>query len=237
MYSILKILIIIIIVFIFSQLFVNYEENSEKSHHIYYRLGDMFKEEGTGYPSRHNKKIGFNYHVKHFPNSIATEYMLATNKSGDYDQLIKIINKRKPIIKLDNYITIHLRIGDVIEDSDKSLDEILHKYTIFNKRNYVKPIDYYDKIINKIKNYNIKNVILIGGFHKKGNHQKSIDYVNYIQKYFISKGYNCSKRIDNEPDDDFLIMCNSKYFVPSGGGFSNIIKNIVNIKGGTVIEI
>lgn len=235
-YSILKILIILFFVFIISQLFVIYENNKKNENH-FYRLGDMFKIEKGKY-SRYNKETGLNYHRKHFPNSIATEYMLATNKSGDYEQLIKIINNRKPTIKLDNYLTIHLRIGDVIDYSKKNLNEMLHKYTLYyNKVNYVKPFDYYEKIINKIKKYDIKNVMLIGGFHREGNHQKSIDYVNYIQKYFISKGFNCSKRIDNDPDDDFLIMCNSKFFVPSGGGFSNIIKVIVNKKGGTVIEV
>ena len=32
-------------------------------------------------------------------------------------------------------------------------------------------------------------------------------------------------------------MCYSKYFVPSGGAYSSVIKNIVNIKGGKVLEI
>ena len=36
------------------------------------------------------------------------------------------------------------------------------------------------------------------------------------------------------PDDDFAIMCKSKYFLPSGGGFSNLIKQFVEKKGGVI---
>ena len=42
--------------------------------------------------------------------------------------------------------------------------------------------------------------------------------------------------INLDPDEDFLIMCNAKYFVPSGGGFSDVITNIVKLKGGRVIS-
>ena len=203
-----------------------------------YRLGDMFRIK-KGLNSRYNKKIGFNYHVHNFPNSIATEYMLKTKKSEDYNQLLNIINKRKPKIKINNYVVVHLRIGDVIDLSDKSLKEMLTRYTIYKngRTNYVKPLSYYNKIINKIRKYKIKNIILIGGYHTKQNHTKSYKYVKIIQKYFKQNGFNCYIRINNDPDDDFLIMCNSNYFVPSGGGFSTIIKNIVNMKGGQVIEI
>ena len=111
-------------------------------------------------------------------------------------------------------------------------------YTLWkNNHNYVKPLDYYNRIINTIKKYKITKILLIGGFHKGGNHLKSYEYVRRIQNHFKNNGFECYTRINSNPDEDFLIMCYSKYFIPSGGGFSNIIKKIVNMKGGKVIEI
>ena len=231
-----KLLISIFFIFI-CIFFIYYIRVYEHFETPMYRLGDMFRiKEGSN--SRYNQKIGLNYHLKHFPNSIATEYMLKTKNTEDYNQLLNIINKRKPIFKNHNYAIIHLRIGDVIDSSDKSLNEMLNKYTLYkNIGNYVKPLDYYNRIINTIKKNKITKILLIGGFHNGRNHQKSYEYVKQIQNHFKNNGFECYTRINSNADEDFLIMCYSKYFIPSGGGFSNIIKNIVNMKGGKVIEI
>lgn len=61
-----------------------------------------------------------------------------------------------------------------------------------------------------------------------------MDYVNHVRKFFINKGFECTIRINNDPDNDFLVMCYSKYFVTSGGGFSKVIKE--KIKGGIIIK-
>ena len=199
-----------------------------------YRLGDMINNKGGG---RERKGLGFDYHIKHFPNSIATEYMLKTEKAKDFNTLLDITNKRQPKFYPDDTIVIHLRIGDVIDETDVSLDDILTDYTKFsNGLQYVKPIKYYTNLIDTIHNYKIKKILLIGGFHRKGNHDKSLQYVNHIKQHFENNGFKCTTRINKNTDEDFLIMCNSKYFVPSGGGFSSIIKQLVILKGGTVIE-
>ena len=201
-----------------------------------YRLGDMILIK-NGYSSRYNKKKGFDYHIKHFPNSIATEYMLKTTKSRDFNTLLDIINKRQPKFYPDDTLVIHLRIGNVIDRTNVSFDDILTDYTLYkNGRQYVKPIKYYTNLIDTIHNYKIKKILLVGGFHRKGNHDKSLQYVNHIKKHFENNGFNCTTRINHNADEDFLIMCNSKYFVPSGGGFSEVIKQMVILKGGTVIE-
>ena len=201
-----------------------------------YRLGDMILIK-NGYSSRYNKKKGFDYHIKHFPNSIATEYMLKTTKSRDFNTLLDIINKRQPKFYPDDTLVIHLRIGNVIDRTNVSFDDILTDYTLYkNGRQYVKPIKYYTNLIDTIHNYKIKKILLVGGFHRKGNHDKSLQYVNHIKKHFENNGFNCTTRINHNADEDFLIMCNSKYFVPSGGRFSNVVKQMVILKGGTVIE-
>ena len=88
-----------------------------------YRLGGYVynRKKKIGENSRYNKEIGFNYHLKNYPNSIATEYMLKTKENEDYNILLNIINKKKPNFTVNNYVVIHLRIGDVIDSSDKSV--------------------------------------------------------------------------------------------------------------------
>ena len=124
-----------------------------------YRLGDMI-DVFNGPWSRHDKEKGFDYHIKHFPNSIATEYLLKTTKSRDYQTLLNIINKRQPKFYPDDTLVIHLRIGDVIDENKLDLDKILSEYTKFGAGvNYVRRIKYYTKLIDNIHNYKIKKIL------------------------------------------------------------------------------
>jgi len=221
----------IFVIYTMRHLFHKYEEFDGGM----YRLGDMINIESGPY-SRHGKG-GFEFHLKKHPDSIATEYMLKTKKSKDFDTLLSIVNNRKSQKIQNDTLVVHLRIGDVIDYSPNSVNEFLSDYLLYNNGYaYVKPIKYYTNIIDSIKNYSIKNVLFIGGFHTEGNHEKSMEYVDSIKSYFEENGFKCATRINHNADDDFIIMANSKYFVPSGGEFSRVIKQIVKMKGGTVIE-
>ena len=59
-------------------------------------------------------------------------------------------------------------------------------------------------------------------------------YVNSIETLFKNNNYKVKKRIDNNPDDDFIIMSISKYFVQSCGGFSKLIGQNVTKRGNHV---
>lgn len=231
--------ILLILIFIFSVYvnFVLFNPQKDSFKGDKYRLGDMIKYKNH----RYNKDLGFNYHKNKFPNSIATEYMLTTNNMSDYPVLLKIISKRNYPRQYNNYLVIHLRLGDVIENSTNSVDDFLLKPVYLthlngNSINYVKPLEYYQQIINKSKTLGVSKAILITGFHQGTNHTKSLQYVSHVKNFFQSKGFQCQTRINLDPDEDFLIMCNAKYFVPSGGGFSDVITNIVKLKGGRVIS-
>ena len=201
-----------------------------------YRLADMIQHKNHS----DNKKWGFDYHKKKYPNSIATEYMKNTHDKSDYSLLLDIISKRKPRHQYKDHVVIHLRLGDVIDNSKYPVDQFLNKTTYYYhdkqlKTNYVKTIKYYQNVIDKLRKLGINKAVFITGFHQGTNHTRSLDYLSKLKLYFRSQGFQCTSRIDLDPDDDFLIMCNSKYFVPSGGGFSNLITNIVKKKGGVII--
>ena len=42
---------------------------------------------------------------------------------------------------------------------------------------------------------------------------------------------------ENNPDIDFIYMCNSKIFIKSGGGFSDIIGEMDKYRGGIVYSV
>jgi hypothetical protein len=205
--------------------------------HFLYRLGDMVRLDHKEW-GRSNSKIGYVMYKKKYPYSIAKKYMDRTKKINNYSVLLQILNEYTPKVTCDNCLIIHLRIGDVLDNSDYSVSDHLkrpipHK----NKLMYVKPLSYYIKTIKIAKKKKIRNIILIGGYHTNTTHTKSDLYVDTIEKLFRNNNFICKKRINQDPDDDFVIMCNAKYFLPSGGGFSSVITEIVRLKGGTVFNI
>ena len=80
--------------------------------------------------------------------------------------------------------------------------------------------------------------MILTGFHKMddNDHNKSIEYIALIYKYFELHNYSISVRINQNPDVDVLIMCNARYFIQSTGGFSKVISEIVKRKGGQVMK-
>ena len=193
-----------------------------------YRLGDMIL-----HKFHRNKNLGKLCHLTIYPNSIASEYLKKTNKSNDINVLYDIVKKRSNLINLpnNNELIIHIRIGDVIDKRNISVDEFLYNYYydtnyFFYKLNYVKPYSFYKKIIDKLPK-NINKVIFVGGYHYKQDRTKSKEYISKLQKFFNSYGFDTSTRINNDPDEDFIYMSNAAYFVQSGGGFSQLIGNIV----------
>ena len=197
-----------------------------------YRLGDMFKTERL-----RSMMDGYQRHIENFPDSIAVEYM---NKLGEnYQLLLQIVNERTnkhpELIPNNHTLVIHLRTGDVIDLSNHTVDEFL-KFKNLTNHHYTRPLSFYDNMFNDIKTQNITfdHVMVITGFHRNIDHKKSISYIDYIIKHIERMGYNVTLRINQNPDDDFITMCNSKYFIISGGGFSRMTANIVRLKGGKV---
>lgn len=196
-----------------------------------YRLGDvvLWKKLNQSFIN----KILYN---KYYKESIANEYFQKTNKIKDFDTLYQIVKVRSsnldPIPKEDELV-FHLRIGDVVEWEYKGpIDDILNekiKYTYLISYNYLE---------NKLKNIkNIKKIIIVGGYHTKGNHRRSMEYVNKICKFLEKNGYEVHKRLNqSDPDEDFIYMCNSKNFLKSGGGFSNLVNKMVEMNGNNILE-
>jgi len=219
-------------------------------HKSLYRLGDFVKKKVYReelYPS----------YIEDYPNSIAVEYYKKTKKNNDLDVLLEIIKSRRKQIPDSNALIIHMRIGDVIDSRPETVNEFLTKYVDYHlddgtKHNYVKPLIYYKEIFEKKENdlKEIKEIILIGGFHYEEDHSKSLFYAKslseQIQRYFKKifrknikmtleiKENESSEGHDKSADEDFIYMASAKHFIASGGGFSDLLANLILKQDGIV---
>ena len=197
-----------------------------------YRLGDII----TGY-FREKKQFYYLKKIdKNLPNSIGSVYIKKTNnleknlQYNNFNILKDIINKKKHLIDLPKKddLVIHLRIGDIIRGS---------KNNIKFKNNfwYGTDISKLDNTLNEIKkNIKFNKVYLVYGSHDKDiSLHLNNKYLDNVKK--ILKKNNIIPILRNtNPDDDFIFMSQSKYFVRSGGGFSNIISELVKKNKGIV---
>lgn len=222
------ILIMSVVVCYFKKDHFSYDENKEV-----YRLGDIInnfaicKKDNCESWSLDLKKI-----KKDYPESIGAEYTKKSKKRYDIDTLLNIIKNKNLLNKNLNYVAIHIRTGDVlcVEGKDKWMSRrgILDYNRMYNK------IKRYYKKFNIPKDTKVK---IFSFFHKdhytkqydKNNciENKSIEYLNNIQRLLHEDGINNVNVYTNRfPDDDIIDCINAKYFIPSAGNFSGIILNL-----------
>jgi hypothetical protein len=186
--------------------------------HKEYRLGDMVK----GKRFRGDAK---KYHLKHFPNSIASLYMKRTDDESNLDILIDII-KDKIKVTAEDVIILHLRTGDVIDlDHEHSVRDFLLKKNLKygNGNVYVKN---WEQIYNCVRKFPSRNIIIISGSHKDISTTKSCEYIYSIKSMLENNGYSVKLRLGENMDEDFIAMVNAKYFVSAGGGFSDLASKV-----------
>ena len=196
-----------------------------------YRLGDMVKSKEA-----RDAEDGRKLHFEKFPSSIASEYMRRTDENNRLDILMEILKdrtKHPSQTPPPDMLLIHLRIGDVIDKTPYMVKDFLSRYVVHSTGyNYVKPLSYYESILEKIKDKDIKSITLIGGFHADvKSSKKSLLYVQKIKEFFEEHHYTTFERINGDPDEDFIFMCNAEFFTPSGGGYSYLIQEVLRIKG------
>ena len=91
---------------------------------------------------------------------------------------------------------------------------------------------------------NVKRVLLSAAtglvcdrYGVEPSHIKSCIYVHAVKQFFLSHpgGFRVDVHVGGCPDDDALFYASSKYFAPSGGGFSMRLADVVEHLGGTVL--
>jgi len=139
---------------------------------------------------------------------------------------------------------VHLRVGDVIEDSRVSAKHFLCSWVAINAINgtnifararyYTYPLSHWEYVAEEFHSMGIHNVTIIAGSHKNGTESKSCAYVHKVKQYF-AREFRTTLRIGQHPDRDFILAMSAKAFAPSGGSYSAFIGQGVRLMGGRVI--
>jgi hypothetical protein len=223
-------LILLSILFYIQKYYETFLINEDKW--LDYRLGDIV----CNY-FRDKKQYNYLKKIeKRLPNSIGGLYIKNTQnldrskQSYNYDLLNGIINgiinKKKINLPEKDDIVIHIRLGDIIKGETK--DNIKFQSNHWYGTNIGK----LEEQIKGIKN--LKKVYIVYGSHTKNiNIGLNNKYLDNITKMLEKNSIKPILRNRN-PDDDFIFMAKSKKFIRSGGGFSNVISNLVKKNGGVV---
>jgi hypothetical protein len=199
-----------------------------------YRLGDMIRQ------SNRWENDGQEYHFENFPSSIASEYMHRTNSKNNMSILEDIIRHRSTDhinLPESDTLIIHLRVGDVVENNQSTVSEILTDYTYLNSHlwsSYTPPLKHIHKKLESVKT-KLRKITLVAASHEDIETPKSCQYIAAIQQYFENLGYQVTLRLGQDPDTDFIFLCNAKHLIPSSnGGFAHLIKTMCARLGGNI---
>ena len=226
-------LVLLILIYKKQNIIDNFITNNQQW--LNYRLGDVI----SGYKKLYKKKNNLSYIDKvpiKYKNSIAHKYLIETknldNKNKNLKILKKIVDNEKYEKPNENDVILHLRIGDVILGYKN--DNFIFKKSS-NGHQYCIPLKKLDKVLKSLDNR--KKIILLYGSHKIGKDKLSKKYINEVEKLLKKNNFQFEHKNSGNPDQDFVFMCNSKNFIKSGGGFSNLISNIVTLNGGRTINL
>lgn len=153
------------------------------------------------------------------------------------DEIFKDFGERKGYVKPDpNATVIHLRLGDVIEKTIYSVEDMLIKGTVaaHAQQNFItirSVYEYLDLLGNDTK------VVIRGGSHFPGCYRASRVYANCLQRALAKAGKDVEMYLEeSDGDKDFYFMANAKKFISSTGGFSNLIAQMVRRLGGEAMS-
>ncbi len=234
------------------------DENRPKG----YRLGDIIRFQNI----RACPEYGGVFLCKTWPDSIACKYLKKEGelsesgwlegpaippKNGiNFESLTEIINEFPEISKpKDDELVIHLRIGDIIDNSDVSAKQILSgvhwnescRGRIDTQRYPSKTMTLFFYESLPLEKLNISKIILMTGSSEHiykaerekieelkecGKNSESEEYVSIVKSFFEASGYNIDIRSGFSPDEDFVFACRAKMFLPSDSGFALVVEGL-----------
>ena len=197
-----------------------------------------------------------------YPDSIASRYLTTRRTSQELD--FQVLDFLVPIYRNREPFVVHLRLGDVIENDERTALEFWNAPAGPNNRKhndwcavtgmtwvgsgdgaqtegYVKDKSYYERAIQQVQNKS--RVIIVGGTHSEHGMRKSREYVDLVRRLFVDSGFGeVEVKLTDTPDqqradDDFALLCNALLYLPTGGGYSTLAITIVQMRGGVVLTV
>ena len=181
-------------------------------------------------------------HLHDFPNSLAAEFVQSTHHSMSeaerFATLHRLVAARwrreygKP--PAADYLVVHLRVGDVIEEESHSLAEMLYDNmdVRFNQTGtrYVRRLPWYRSL--DFAQMNVSRAVILAGSHLPyASFNRSCVYVHEVRKVLQAKGLNVELRCGRNADDDVVFASRAKWVAASSGGFSNLIRSVAQSFG------
>ena len=197
-----------------------------------YRLGD-FVQQNADLQSKFTRYIYMTFQKR---KSIIYRYGLLTQEKSDLAVLSKIVdevmheNGLSPVS-----VAIHLRLGDVIDNHDQSVHEILYNGQHREEKRlrctdksctsegYVQPLSHYHRFA-LMKPLNIN--VISGSHTKTKDPSKSQAYIQSIQQYLESHGHTVTVSWGRDADIDFAILATAGMLTISGGNFSRLAQAV-----------
>jgi len=135
-------------------------------------------------------------------------------------------------------LVMHLRLGDVIENSQNEvLDMLAQGGDPWHTNTYKSAIKSIDEYLSDIESSGLSKIVIRGGSHDPNYYKKSRIYAGCLYRAIETAGYT-SATIDLEgmdPDHDFYFMGYAHHFSVSSGGFSRLMGTMVKRHGGRML--
>jgi len=233
-----------------------------------YRLGDCIKScASCSRLSRKNPKP-----TPEPPNAVSLEYEALAcppdrtarpNNATNLLVLGGILRRRAErdptFVKPDpDALVVHLRLGDQIEQSESTAEQMLTKGADPFGEWYRDSIKSAHELISNARDSGCRKVVLVGGSHKSFAYEKSRVYAGCLYRALVrattaaatasatanSTGSDDSDRnktvvtlqIDgSDADHDLYYMSYAKHFVQSAGGYSRLVGQMVEYNGDNVV--
>ncbi len=206
-----------------------------------YRLADAL---GQWYFDKKNytrKTLLKEYQSKWGNQTIVSRYYSKTkSKQFDPQLLFEITQSSLPIENQSNHAVQHIRLGDTACIPCWYTPR-RHKHS---KKMYVFPKQYYEHIYTQFQYQNVTTIIItastthadLDSEKRKQNIKDSALLILTMKHFWQQMGFKVYTRIDcGTPDEDFMFMINAPIFIQGGGGYSQLIADMVRRNNGTVI--
>mmetsp|Transcript_15137 Transcript_15137/g.30546 ORF Transcript_15137/g.30546 Transcript_15137/m.30546 type:complete len:368 (+) Transcript_15137:3013-4116(+) len=152
------------------------------------------------------------------------------------DAMLELGDERGYQAPEEDEVVVHLRLGDIIELSNDSVDRMLllggdpaHNK---NFKNGIKSIGEY---LDTLESSSLRKVRIRGGSHMFKYYRKSCVYSMCIKQAMEEAGYDVTMVLNGvSPDEDFYYGARARHLIVSVGGYSRLMGQMVERYGGTV---
>ena len=216
-------------------------------------LSDLLKQENLD-PNRTNPSNRWarwsdvrRDHLHDFPDSLAAAFVRRTSDHPmSAEAKLAVLHKlvaarwrtREPQYPLPrpttpDYLLVHLRVGDVIEEEEHSLHEMLYSDVAFNLTGtrYVRRLHWYKSL--DVSRMNVSRALLVAGSHLPyASFNRSCVYIHEVRKVLQQKGLQVDLRCGRDADEDVVAASRARWVAASSGGFSSLLLNVARSFGG-----